>query len=106
MCEYQPLTDLRTKLRGAGHGLVDTDSAGVRVCPPPDSRIVVATQADVTLFPAYRRHFFLCQPGAEAILARAGCPPTVCRQWTNCLPGWTAARRDLLAGPGRGFSHA
>jgi hypothetical protein len=99
--ESQSFEDLRIKLRCAGHELVETGSTGVRVCPTPDSGIVVATYADITLFPAYRRHFFLCRPGAEAILTRAGGPCAPFRQWSELLVQMDAGpSRDLLAGPG------
>ena len=45
--------------------------------------------------------FFICRPGAEAILIRAGCPFTLCRQWSELLVRMDGRQsRELLAGPG------
>jgi hypothetical protein len=101
MIESESLGDLRIRLESAGHELVETGSTGFCVCPTPDSGIVVATHPDVTLYPAHRQHFFLCQPGAEAVLSRVGCPSTITRQWNELLVRTDGGQsRDLLAGPG------
>jgi hypothetical protein len=101
MIESQSLDNLRVMLLSAGHELAEPGSTDVRVCPTPDLRIVVATQPDVTLYPAHRRHFFLCRPRAESILIRAGCPFTLCRQWSELLVRMHGRHsREVLAGPG------
>ena len=88
-------------LSRSGHELYETTSAGLRVCPSPDTSIVVAIDADVTLYPAYRQRFFLCQPGAEDILTRAVCPVSIRQQWGELLVRLAPDQsRKLLAGPG------
>jgi hypothetical protein len=101
MIESQSLEELRQKLEHAGHRLVEEAASGVRVLPTTYSGIVVATQPDVTLYPEYRRRFFLCREDAEAVLTRTDCPPSLSRQWGEMLSRiHTAQSRELLAGPG------
>jgi hypothetical protein len=111
MIGSRSLDDLRQKLKHAGHRLVDEAASGVRVLPTTNSGIVVATRPDVTLYPEYRQRFFLCREGAEAVLTRTDCPPSLSRQWGEMLSRTrTAQGRELLAGPGawalsRAFGH-
>jgi hypothetical protein len=98
---FDPLDTLRARLEVWGHKLEETGSADFRVCPMSDSSIVVAIQPDVALYPAYRRRYFLCRQGAEAILTRTVCPVSLQQRWYELLgrmkPGQS---RDLLVGPG------
>lgn len=100
MADSLSLQEMRFNLESNGHQVEVADSGGLRVRPKPESSIVVALEPDVTLRPAYRQRFFLCQPGAEAILARNGYPVPHLRHWDELLgrmePG---PGRDLLAGP-------
>jgi hypothetical protein len=101
MPSYDSLDDLRNILTAAGHKLVETGATALRVSPSPDSGIVVATQPDVTLYQAYRRRFFLCGPGSEAILSRENCPTALRLEWDEVLLRMDVGQsRDLLAGPG------
>jgi hypothetical protein len=64
----------------------------------------VAVEPDVTLYPQYRRRFFLCRAEPGEVLRHLGCPKDSADSWLGLIHEQPPSDwRDFQAGPGSWF---
>jgi hypothetical protein len=95
-------TDLKIRLRRAGHRIIGTSPGRLRVAisPTAETIITLAVESDPVVRNEYRDRFFISRPEPEAVIASAGAADYVADKWIEILLNmrepWQCA---ILAGP-------
>src|SRR5690349_18297447 len=104
MPELLRLDAWRRQLEARGHRVLNPSRetlTGFALCPDPDTVVTVANESDPTLYPQYRKRFFLCEPEPEQVFRVLGCPEPYRTWWLELVAEQPPSYwKDFLAGPG------
>jgi hypothetical protein len=94
----------RSRLKSRGHQIIAPEwvsATSLILDVPADMVITVAVQADISVGPAYRNRYFVCEPEPEHVFRQIECPQPHRGRWLELISQQPDSYwRDFMAGPG------